>query len=91
MLKIALARLFVALPGLPALAQNPQAPRGESSATAPNAQGMMTDPGPRPSTQAPSGVPGSANVSPNEAPRPVPPAAIPPGATARSMPARPAN
>lgn len=76
---------------LPALAQNPQAPRGAPSATAPNAQGMMTDPGPSPTTQAPSGVPGSANLNPTEPARPTPPTGIPPGATAPSLPPRPAN
>jgi hypothetical protein len=86
-----MACLCATLLALPALAQNPQAPRGQGSATAPNAQGMMTDPGPRPGTQAPSGVPGSTNVNPNETPQPVAPSGIAPGATAPSLPPRPAN
>lgn len=48
MTRIVILGLCATLLSLPALAQNPQAPRGEGSATAPNAQGMMTDPGPRP-------------------------------------------
>jgi hypothetical protein len=68
---------------------NPQAPVGEASPTAPNAQGMMTNPGPGGPSQAPSGVPGSVNVNPNEPARPMPTPPLPADSPAPRAPDMP--
>ena len=89
-LVLGLALLLAAAAPLGAQPQpsNPQAPAGQASPTAPNAQGMMTDPGPA-RIMPPSGVPGSQNVNPGEPRRAMPPPALPPDSPAPRHPPAP--